>query len=57
MAVVMPEEMNDEGKTVIRAYGGAPDAFVAGRGTGGTLTGVGQALPSEDEERAVLCTR
>ena len=32
------------GPEILRALGGAPDAFVAGVGTGGTLTGVGRAL-------------
>lgn len=33
------------GQEIIRSFdGGTPDAFVAGVGTGGTLTGVGRAL-------------
>ena len=32
------------GPEILEALGGAPDVFVAGVGTGGTLTGVGRAL-------------
>jgi cysteine synthase A len=37
------------GPEILEQLGGAPDAFVAGQGTGGTLTGVGRALRSEGE--------
>jgi cysteine synthase A len=32
---------------ILNALGGPPDAFVAGVGTGGTITGVGQVLKSQ----------
>ena len=35
------------GPEILEQLGGAPDAFVAGQGTGGTLTGVGRALREE----------
>jgi cysteine synthase A len=35
------------GPEIIEALGGAPEAFVAGLGTGGTLTGVGRALKAK----------
>ncbi|MCH4170863.1 MAG: cysteine synthase A [Lactobacillus sp.] len=39
------------GQEIIKAFGGkAPDAFVAGVGTGGTLTGVGHALRKVDPD-------
>ena len=36
------------GPEILRDLGGAPDVFVAGVGTGGTLTGVGRALRRAD---------
>jgi cysteine synthase A len=33
--------------------GGAPDAFLAGQGTGGTLTGVGRTLREDDPDTAL----
>ncbi|MFD1432302.1 cysteine synthase A [Lacticaseibacillus yichunensis] len=39
------------GQEILKALGGkAPDAFVAGVGTGGTLTGVGRALRKADKD-------
>lgn len=38
------------GPEIIEQFGGAPDAFVAGQGTGGTLTGVGRALRAERDD-------
>lgn len=37
------------GQEIIEQLGETPDAFVAGQGTGGTVTGVGRALRAEDE--------
>ena len=40
------------GQEIINAFGkeNLPDAFVAGVGTGGTLTGVGRALKKVDDQ-------
>ncbi|MFB6360845.1 MAG: PLP-dependent cysteine synthase family protein [Halobacteriales archaeon] len=38
------------GPEILEQFGGAPDAFVAGQGTGGTITGVGRALRQERED-------
>ena len=38
------------GPEIVEQLGGAPDGFVAGQGTGGTLTGVGRALRTEDPD-------
>ena len=38
------------GPEIVEQLGGAPDGFVAGQGTGGTLTGVGRALRAENPE-------
>ena len=37
------------GPEIIDQLSGVPDAFVAGQGTGGTLTGVGEAMRAEGE--------
>ena len=43
------------GKEIVEAFDGAtPDAFVAGIGTGGTITGVGRRLREVNEEVAVF---
>jgi cysteine synthase A len=43
------------GPEILAALGGrAPDAFVAGVGTGGTITGVGQALRARYPEIAII---
>ena len=36
------------GPEIVEQLGGAPDAFVAGQGTGGTVTGVGRRLRDSD---------
>ena len=41
------------GPEIVEALGGAPDAFLAGQGTGGTVTGVGRRLREEREDAAV----
>jgi len=41
------------GPEILDQLGGAPDAFVAGQGTGGTVTGVGRALHEQDPHAAV----
>lgn len=41
------------GPEIIDQLGGVPDAFVAGQGTGGTVTGVGRALRAADGETAL----
>ncbi|NHN49098.1 cysteine synthase family protein [Halostella sp. JP-L12] len=41
------------GPEILDQLGGAPDAFVAGQGTGGTVTGVGRALVDEDPDTAI----
>jgi len=41
------------GPEIIRQLDDAPDAFVAGQGTGGTVTGVGRALGAEDSDATV----
>ena len=41
------------GPEIIEQLGGAPDAFVAGQGTGGTLTGIGRALREANAESAL----
>ena len=38
------------GPEIVEQFGGAPDAFVAGQGTGGTLTGTGRALREESDD-------
>lgn len=38
------------GPEIVEQLDGAPDAFVAGQGTGGTLTGVGRALRAARED-------
>jgi cysteine synthase len=42
------------GPEIIEALGGAPEAFVAGLGTGGTLTGVGRALKEKRPDCRVI---
>ncbi len=39
---------------IIKDLGGAPDAFVAGVGTGGTITGTGEVLKSENKDCLVV---
>ena len=41
-------------KEIVEQMGGAPDAFVAGVGTGGTITGVGEVLKSIREDILVI---
>jgi len=41
------------GPEILDQLGGAPDAFVAGQGTGGTVTGVGRRLHEADPEAAI----
>lgn len=41
------------GPEIVEQLGDAPDAFVAGQGTGGTLTGVGRALRGVNEDTAL----
>ena len=41
------------GPEILEQLGGSPDAFVAGQGTGGTVTGVGRALREADGETAL----
>ncbi len=41
-------------REILRALKGAPAAFVAGVGTGGTLTGVGEVLKKEDPKVRVV---
>lgn len=38
------------GPEIIEAFGGAPEGFVAGVGTGGTITGVGEALREKNSD-------
>jgi cysteine synthase A len=38
------------GPEIVEQLGGAPDAFVAGQGTGGTLTGTGRVLRAENRD-------
>jgi len=38
------------GPEIVEQLGGAPDGFVAGQGTGGTLTGVGRALRDDRDD-------
>jgi cysteine synthase A len=42
------------GPEILAQLGGAPDAFVAGVGTGGTITGVGQALRARRADVALV---
>ncbi len=39
---------------IIKALGGVPDAFVAGVGTGGTITGVGEAFKKENPQCLIV---
>ncbi|MEJ2718541.1 MAG: cysteine synthase A [Deltaproteobacteria bacterium] len=39
---------------ILRDLGGPPDSFVAGVGTGGTLTGVGETLKTENPQTRVI---
>jgi cysteine synthase A len=41
------------GPEILDQLGGAPDAFLAGQGTGGTLTGVGRAVHEVDPDAAM----
>jgi cysteine synthase A len=41
------------GTEIVDQIGGPPDAFLAGQGTGGTVTGVGRTLREHDPEAAV----
>ena len=41
-------------REVIAQLGGAPEAFVAGIGTGGTISGVGEALKAERSQTLVV---
>jgi len=41
------------GPEIISTFDGAPDAFLAGQGTGGTVTGVGRALTAESPDAAI----
>ena len=41
------------GAEILDQLGGAPDAFLAGQGTGGTVTGVGRRLRETDPETAL----
>jgi cysteine synthase A len=41
------------GVEIVDQLGGAPDAFLAGQGTGGTLTGVGRTLREDNPEAAL----
>ena len=41
------------GVEILDQIGGAPDAFLAGQGTGGTVTGVGRTLREEDPDAAI----
>jgi cysteine synthase A len=41
------------GPEIVEQLGESPDAFVAGQGTGGTVTGVGRHLREQDGEAAV----
>ncbi|WP_458209860.1 PLP-dependent cysteine synthase family protein [Haladaptatus sp. NG-SE-30] len=41
------------GTEIVAQLGGAPDAFVAGQGTGGTVTGVGRRLREADPDTAI----
>jgi cysteine synthase len=42
------------GPEILEALGGAPDVFVAGVGTGGTITGVGQAIRRENPDCRII---
>jgi cysteine synthase A len=42
------------GPEILAQLGGSPDAFVAGVGTGGTITGVGQALRARRADVALI---
>jgi cysteine synthase A len=42
------------GPEIVAQLGGAPDAFVAGQGTGGTVTGVGRRLREADPNTAIF---
>lgn len=39
---------------ILRAIGRAPDVFVAGVGTGGTITGVGEIFKKEDQRARIV---
>ncbi|MCC7344553.1 MAG: cysteine synthase A [Deltaproteobacteria bacterium] len=42
------------GPEILEALGGVPDVFIAGVGTGGTITGVGEVLKKENPKARVI---